>query len=105
MFERKDVLSNEEELTLEKNLIWIFGANRSGTTWLSRLLYSNLKIIGISRLERFLHLNYKANVIDELLIGQHIGIFSLRNNQVSKVIDEQSGRDDYFFSEKYKERI
>ena len=29
-------LSNRDELVLEKNLVWIFGSTRSGTTWLGK---------------------------------------------------------------------
>ena len=35
-------LTEDEENILEKNIVWIFGARRSGNTWLGeKLLYNN----------------------------------------------------------------
>jgi len=32
MLKQNEILKSDEELILEKRLIWIFGANRSGTS-------------------------------------------------------------------------
>ena len=78
-------LSFEEELKLEKKLVWIFADRRSGTTWLANEL-----------------LSYDTNSMDEPLIGQHLG----RNFQIkegfARTIEIQMERDNYFFSKKFK---
>ena len=71
----------EEEEKLERNLVWIFGANRSGTSWLARQLLSCDKIVGI----------------DEPLIGQHLGIVLENQDQMTKIIEKHSKRPNYFF--------
>jgi len=77
-------LSIEEELALEKNLVWVFGDRRSGTTWLAREL-----------------LSYQTKTIDEPLIGLHVGWSRPLTDGFTRTIDIQKHRDDYFFSEKY----
>ena len=49
-------LSEEEELALEKNLVWVFADRRSGTTWLAKEL-----------------LSHQTKIMDEPLIGLHLG--------------------------------
>ena len=68
-------LTLEEEEQLEKNLVWIYGATRSGTTWLGTEL-----------------LRYKENIIwPEPYIGFHL-----------MLLKRHIKRDDYFFSNNFK---
>jgi len=80
-------LKINEESILESNIAWIFGANRSGTSWLLRQLLASDKINGI----------------DEPLIGQHLGIVLERPEEVLKQIEIYGNRKGYFFSNHYKE--
>jgi len=75
-----DLLSSEEELILEKNLVWIFADRRSGTTWLALEL-----------------LSHNTKIMDEPLIGLHLGKFSHTNENIKRTLDIQGDRDDYFF--------
>jgi len=88
-------LSEEEELALEKNLVWIFADRRSGTTWLAKEL-----------------LSFQTKTMDEPLIGLHLGgrvflrphLWSLEaTDGFARTIDLEKQRDDYFFSEKYRD--
>ncbi len=74
-------LSKEEELILEKNLVWIFGSHRSGTSWLAGKL-----------------LRHNNFVWNEPMIGLHLGI-----SNPERLLDRAKKRDDYFFSDKFKE--
>jgi len=80
-----DILSPEDELILEKNLVWIFADRRSGTTWLKELLSFNTKIM------------------DEPLIGLHLGRYCFVPNNIKRTFEVQCNRPDYFFSKSYKE--
>ena len=86
-------LSEEEELALEKNLVWVFADRRSGTTWLAKEL-----------------LSHQTKTMDEPLIGLHLGgrvflrphLWSIKETDgFARTIDLEKQRDDYFFSEKY----
>jgi len=85
VYEPPSELTEEEENILESKLVWILGANRSGTTWLGRQLELD---------DNFL--------MNEPLIGEHLGISFLRMNELVREHDVNKNRDDYFFSEKYK---
>ena len=84
-------LSNIEEDTLEKNLVWLFGAPRSGTTWLGEQL-----------------LNHSSNIVwSEPWIGLHLAVMSDQNQNVElpqfqRVIDVQAKGGRYFFSPHHK---
>ena len=68
-------LTSDEENILEKNLVWIYGSARSGTTWLGTEL-----------------LRYKDNIIwTEPYIGVHL-----------MLLKRHIKRDDYFFSNNFK---
>ena len=58
MFTQKSpiLIEEDKELILEKNLVWVFGLHRSGTTWLSRQL-----------------LSYHTHEWNEPGIGHHLG--------------------------------
>jgi len=75
-------LSEKEENILEKNLVWVFGFRRSGTTWLASEL-----------------LSYKTFVWDEPWIGGHLG---LRAASGIRSIDKNQVRKSYFFNYSYK---
>lgn len=79
-------LSSEEELTLEKNLVWIFADRRSGTTWLGQEL-----------------LSYNTKFMDEPLIGLHLGRLDPHKGGFILTTELQKDHEDYFFSEKYKD--
>lgn len=74
-------LTNEFENLLEQNLVWIFGAGRSGTTWLAKEL-----------------LSYNTHVIDEPYLGNHLQT----PGGVKKIHEFHKKRNDYFFSNAYK---
>jgi len=78
-------LSNRDELVLEKNLVWIFGSTRSGTTWLGKEL-----------------LSYHTYVMDEPRINLHLGIKASGLPIGVTEMDRSKDRDDYFFSLIYK---
>lgn len=78
-------LTTEQEAILEKNLVWILGTARSGTTWL-------------------LHqLSYNTGTMDEPFITQQL-TFSVRGitDKIVRVIDQRANKIDYFFSKRYK---
>ena len=71
-----ELLTEEQENVLEKNMIWIFGSPRSGTTWLRKLMSANPKNL----------------IWNEPYLGVH---FRIHKNQLS--------RKDYVFSQYYKD--
>jgi len=79
-------LTKQEEDNLEKNIIWIYGSPRSGTTWLALRL-----------------LNHPKNVIwNEPLIGFHLGALVGKKDfekgySFARASDNEGGRGDYFF--------
>ncbi len=86
-------LTEEEELTLEKNLVWVFASPRSGTTWLVTQL-----------------LTYNTCQMDEPYIGNHLsGPFNIETLSSQPVEDygrhpvlkEHKNRPDYFYSDKF----
>ena len=79
------MLNSEEELKLEKNLVWIFGANRSGTSWLRRQLWVK---------------NQTEHLL-EPLIGQHLGIFKMPKGEVERSLEINGKNENYFFAEKF----
>ena len=80
------VLNSDEEDKLEENLVWIFGAPRSGTSWLGTQL-----------------LSYGTHSTNEPLIGMHLGFVLYRNVNLDRTIDLFENEADYFFSNRYKE--
>jgi len=79
-------LSPEQELSLEKNIVWLFGTRRSGTTWLGKQL-----------------LSYNTHYIHEPDITTHLEIAMNPNAEdLVRRIDFRKKIDDYFFAEKYK---
>jgi len=79
-------LSQDDELKLEKNLVWIFADRRSGTTWLSQEL-----------------LSHKTLWMDEPLIGLHLGRTVNTKDGMKKTLDIQAKRENYFFCKNHKE--
>jgi len=85
-------LNEEEENTLERKMVWLFGTPRSGTTWLGGQL-----------------LVHPENIIwYEPDIGLHLAVMAetkvTKNNEpkFERLYDEQRKRDSYFFSERHK---
>jgi hypothetical protein len=80
---------------LERNLVWMVGSPRTGTTWLLNLLVAHARVHGL----------------DEPLIGAHLGVpaastvggvaRSPRADEGSRLLDVFRGRDGYFFSDRY----
>ncbi len=79
-------LSPEQELALERNLVWIFASPRSGTTWTSVQL-----------------LSHKTKLMGEPLIGSHLANARELGNTYIRRYEEQAEREPYFFSSKYKD--
>jgi LPS sulfotransferase NodH len=79
-------LSIEEESILEKNLIWILGSPRSGTTWLASLIR-----------------DYDAIHFEEPLIGLHLGFLENRGLNFTRRVDKAHERKHYFFSDEFEE--
>ena len=80
-------LSSKQESILEKNIVWIFGSARSGTTWLGRDLLSS-----------------GTKFINEPLIGAHLDFRNIRQHDIGYTTNDvvPPGSLDYFFSEHYK---
>jgi len=80
-------LTNEEENILERNLVWLFGSPRSGTSWLGLQL-----------------LSFQTHSINEPHIDDHLGAerSGLTDNFV-RWIDRRKWDPSYFFSDAHKE--
>ena len=83
----KNELTPLEEDELEKNLVWLFGSSRSGTSWLGLEL-----------------LSYRTNSINELHITEHLGSpnVGILDLTFSRWYDECKNLRGYFFSDEYK---
>lgn len=88
-------LTVEEEDTIEKNLVWVFGAARSGSSWLTARLLNHKDII----------------VGNDPLIGSHIGslagkIINVADEnyriKIDRTIDVYENEAEYFFSAAYR---
>ncbi len=79
-------LSSEQELALERNLVWLFASPRSGTTWTSVQL-----------------LSHKTKLMGEPLIGSHLADARELGNSYIRRYEEQAEREPYFFSSQYKD--
>ena len=80
-------LTLEQETIYEKNIIWLFGHPRGGTTWTSSQL-----------------LSYKTNSINEPHIEEHLGIRAMEFfGQFTRRIDNPQKNPGYFFSQEYKD--
>ncbi len=78
-------LNKEQELKLEKNLVWVFGSARSGTTWLGSQL-----------------LSYKTLKMFEPKIALIVGEWQQWVTKNGKKFDRQSEQVDYIFSNHFK---
>lgn len=79
-------LTAEQENSLESNLVWIFASPRSGTSWLAMRL-----------------LSHNTLLVNEPLIGKHLGSLPYRN--VDAIVRDYEVRNDdpqYFFSRQYE---
>src|SRR4051812_29708254 len=81
--------------SLESRLTWIVGSPRAGTTWLARMLDDHATV----------------RVLDEPLIGMHIGVLadqviaapgSAGESVGRRVVDVSAACDDYFFAERFR---
>ena len=81
-------LTSAEEEKVERNLVWVLGSPRGGTTWVGTQL-----------------LSHNTNVIDEFSIALHIGaIIDTKQGQSSRYIDfRQKDNHFYVFAKQYKE--
>jgi len=86
--ENFSALTDREELIFEKNIVWLFGSARGGTSWVALEL-----------------LSHNTNNINEPHIEDHLSMRAYQNNRPPffRRIDNPLKSDDYFFSEKYKE--
>jgi len=79
-------LTLDEENILEKNLVWIIGPPRGGTSWLGTQL-----------------LSYETLSWNEPQIGLHLGMRNPRiKEKIVRHIDIFRNEPDYFFSEQYE---
>lgn len=78
-------LSPEEESILEKNLVWVFGSPRSGTSWLALEL-----------------LSHNTLSLNETHLTEHMSVHNGYMGNFRRIIDFWKDKDDYFFSHKYK---
>jgi len=76
-------LNDNEENILEKNLVWIFGLRRSGTTWLAKEL-----------------LSHNTYLWDEPWLGGHLGIM---NTVGERNFDKAQIRKNYFFNKSFQD--
>jgi len=80
-------LTSEQESNLERNIVWLFGGPRSGTSWLALQL-----------------LSFQTNSIDELHIEEHLSMPAMEyKDRFVRRIDNPQKSPNYFFSEKYKD--
>lgn len=80
-------LSPEQELVFEKNLIWLFGSARGGTTWVALQL-----------------LSHQTNSINEPHIDEHLGAQATEiSDRFVRRIDNPQKNPEYFFSKKYRD--
>lgn len=77
-----NTLNEEQEKILEKNMVWIMGSPRSGSTWLTQLLD-----------------NYGNLIWNEPDIGMNLSLISDRNRNVLFTT-----RNSYFFSDHFKNK-
>jgi len=79
-------LTSAEEEKVERNLVWVLGSPRGGTTWVGTQL-----------------LSHNTNVIDESQIGLHIGSTGGGFKQeIVRDVDLYSNDAEYFFSKTYE---
>jgi len=79
-------LTIQEENELEKNIVWIFGGRRSGTTWLGKQL-----------------LSHNTFYIHEPTLAEHLGVqLSPGSENSIRRIDASNETKNYFFSDVYK---
>jgi len=80
-----DELTPDQETKLEKNLVWIFGSARSGTTWLGRQL-----------------LSFNTNSVNEPHITEHLAMRAVAiSHKMIRRIDHMKKFPSYFFSKRY----
>jgi len=87
VLERPKELSSEQELILEKNMVWVFGSPRSGTSWLALEL-----------------LSHKTCFIDHPHIIEHLGTphIGIMDLAIQRWIDNCKNNPGYFFSDRFK---
>jgi len=80
-------LTVEEEAILERNLVWVLGSPRSGTTWLATQL-----------------LSYNTRILNEPGISEHLGVAVWAiTDKIVRNVDMRKKHENYFFSDSYKE--
>lgn len=82
---RTSELTCDEELMLEKNIVWIFGFYRSGTTWLGTQL-----------------LSHNTLIMHEPGITEHLGVHWETKYEVVRRFDRFYNEPNYFFSKRYE---
>jgi LPS sulfotransferase NodH len=85
-----------QKRAVEQSLVWLIGSPRTGSTWLLNLL----------------RVDTRVKVVDEPLIGAHLGLSAAATLGVSatkpaerddwRALDFYADRDDYFFSKRYR---
>ena len=94
MRRRRAGAKEDVQAELERQLVWVFGSPRTGTTWLLNLICSHPSVMGI----------------DEPGIGMHLAVYAPEALGVPaagfapeqlRVNDSRSRDDDYFFAASY----
>jgi len=82
------ILDPKEESILERNMTWIFGMHRSGTTWLAKQL-----------------LSHQTLVWNEPIIGHILGNYRLQRVINGVLIEPKKifPKEDFFFEKQYKD--
>lgn len=92
------LLSEEEEQQIERNITWVFGSPRSGSSWLVTQLLNHKEIISWNEPLIGAHLGLLANDVWVMLNppknGYHI--------EMPRTIDIYANEPDYFFSLAYQ---
>jgi hypothetical protein len=85
---RAQELTAQQEMTLEKNIVWLFGSRRSGTSWLGNQLLSVNTV--------YFH---EPNITPHLAPEGNFGL-----GRVERLVDytKRFAWTDYFFSDNYK---
>lgn len=80
-------LTAQQESIFEKNIVWLFGSARGGTTWTASQL-----------------LSFQTNSINEPHIEEHLGMRAREiNERFVRRIDNPQKNSGYFFSDQYKD--
>lgn len=91
------ILSEEEEQQIERNITWVFGSPRSGSSWLVTQLLNHREIISWNEPLIGAHLSILENDVWHMLNPPKDGHFI----ELRRTIDVHSNEPDYIFCSSY----